>query len=105
MLPEDAIGLIKKLRGIAVLAHPKYGGPSEGELRGLVEQGLKGIEVYHTKHSPEETQRYQELAEKYRLLVTGGSDSHGAEDPIGGVRLPYEHLQRLKDERWRALLR
>jgi len=99
MIPEEAVRLIKKLRGISVLAHPKFSNLTEEEIEQLIKAGLKGIEAYHARHTPEETQEYLELAKKFDLLVTGGSDSHGDEDPIGCVKIPYEHVQRLKEER------
>jgi hypothetical protein len=44
------------------------------------------------------SERYLEIAEKYHLLVTGGSDCHGfskKQPLIGTVRLPYEHVEEL----------
>ena len=44
------------------------------------------------------SERYLEIAEKYDLLVTGGSDCHGFSKKaplIGTVKLPYEHVERL----------
>jgi hypothetical protein len=72
---------------------------SEAELQGLIRAGLRGMEVYHARHAEEENKRFLELAKKYDLMVTGGSDSHGDEDPIGCVRLPYELVERLKEGR------
>ena len=60
--------------------------------------GLDGIECFHTKHSTVMAERYLEIAEKYGLLVTGGSDCHGfskKQPLIGTVRLPYEHVEKL----------
>ena len=39
--------------------------------------GLKGIEVFHPSHSSIEINDYYNLAKKYSILVTGGSDCHG----------------------------
>lgn len=99
MHPEHAITQIKKLRGIPVLAHMKYSEMSEEDFRKLVKAGLKGLEVYHSQHSPEESKKFLEIAEKHNLLITGGSDSHGPDDEIGSVRVPYEYVERIKDER------
>jgi hypothetical protein len=44
------------------------------------------------------SERYLEIAEKYHLLVTGGSDCHGFSKKaplIGTVKLPYEHVEKL----------
>jgi hypothetical protein len=43
-------------------------------------------------------ERYLEFAEKYHLLVTGGSDCHGfskIKPLIGTIKLPYAYVQRL----------
>ena len=45
------------------------------------------------------SERYLMIAEKYNLLVTGGSDCHGYSKKaplIGTVRLPYEHVEQMK---------
>jgi predicted metal-dependent phosphoesterase TrpH len=65
----------------------------------LVDAGLDGIECFHTKHSTVMAERYMEMADKFHLLITGGSDCHGFSKNrplIGTVRLPYEHVERLK---------
>ena len=73
--------LINNSGGIAVLAHPKSLELSEKEflivLKDLISHGLKGIEVYHPTHSKEEMEYYKMIAEKYNLLISGGSDYHG----------------------------
>ena len=48
------------------------------ELKGY---GLAGIEAYYTTHSPADTRQVVEWAKKYDLLVSGGSDFHGAAKP------------------------
>ena len=67
--------------GIPVLAHPKTLELSKEEVIELIEQmvkcGLKGIEIYHSSHTKEEMQMYLEIANKFNLLVSGGSDFHG----------------------------
>jgi predicted metal-dependent phosphoesterase TrpH len=84
--PVDAVALIREAGGVAVLAHPKYVALHEGEtlediLRTLVDAGLEGIECYYTDHTPEETAAYLELARRYNLVATGGSDFHGSVKP------------------------
>lgn len=74
--PEEAVELIHKAGGIAVLAHP-----SELPEKELAEKIIKcapfdGIEVYHPSNSPEDQEEWLKLAEKYHLLVSGGSDYH-----------------------------
>ena len=100
--PEEVIGRIHDAGGLASLAHP-------GLLRRdawiprFVNAGLDALEAYHTEHDAAATARYTDLANRYGVLVSGGSDfhadpSHGAGGP-GGVSLPrdaYERLVRLK---------
>jgi predicted metal-dependent phosphoesterase TrpH len=65
----------------------------------MVEAGLDGIECFHTKHSTTTSEHYLELAERFHLLVTGGSDCHGlskGKPLIGTVKLPYSHVEKLK---------
>jgi hypothetical protein len=48
------------------------------------------------------SERYLEIADKFHLLVTGGSDCHGfskGKPLIGTVKLPYEHVEKLKARR------
>jgi hypothetical protein len=93
----EAVELIHQAGGLAVMAHPGLNRTDE-IIPGLVAAGLDGIECFHTKHSTTMAERYLEFAEKYALLVTGGSDCHGfskIKPLIGTVKLPYEHVQRL----------
>ena len=78
---QECLELITKSGGIPILAHPKTLELSEKELlillKEMISYGLKGIEVYHSSHSQEEMSYYLEIANKYDLLISGGSDLHG----------------------------
>ena len=78
---EECLELIIKSGGIPVLAHPKSLELREKEflvlLKDMISCGLKGIEVYHSSHTKEEMEYYLEIANKYNLLISGGSDFHG----------------------------
>ena len=78
---QECLELIKNSDGIPVLAHPKSLELSEKEflilLKDMISCGLKGIEVYHSSHSKEEMDYYLEIANRYDLLISGGSDFHG----------------------------
>lgn len=76
---HDAIAVIRRAGGIASLAHPGLHNRDEA-LADLVAAGLTGIEVYHPKHAFGRVRQYNRLARRYGLLVTGGSDFHGAND-------------------------
>lgn len=78
---QECLELITNSGGIPVLAHPKSLELSEKEflilLKEMISCGLKGIEVYHSSHSKEEMDYYLMIANKYDLLISGGSDFHG----------------------------
>ncbi len=83
--PEDAIRSILKAKGVPVFAHPilcRFGDDRLDDFVGRLKgAGLVGIEaVYSTYERRDETQ-IKELAKKYDLLVSGGSDFHGANKP------------------------
>jgi predicted metal-dependent phosphoesterase TrpH len=98
MSAAAAIDLIHHAGGLAVLAHPGLN-RSDQVIPGMVESGLDGIECFHTKHSTSTAEHYLELADRFHLLVTGGSDCHGlskGKPLIGTVKLPYQHVEHLK---------
>ena len=94
----EAIELIHQAGGLAVMAHPGLN-RTDDVIPVLVEAGLDGIECFHTKHSTATSERYLEMADKFHLLITGGSDCHGfskGKPLIGNVKLPYAHVEKLK---------
>ncbi|HXB58963.1 MAG TPA: PHP domain-containing protein [Candidatus Acidoferrales bacterium] len=95
----EAIELVHQAGGLAVMAHPGLN-RTDNIIPALVAAGMDGIECFHTKHSTAMSERYLEIADKHHLLVTGGSDCHGfskGKPLIGTVRLPYEHVERMKE--------
>ncbi len=105
----DAIQRIHAAGGIAVLAHPvviqsQLENPMETLLSVLKEMGLRGIEAYYPGQTDEQTREFIRLADQFDLLVTGGSDFHGAINPEirmgsgrGDLHVPYSVFTRLKD--------
>jgi predicted metal-dependent phosphoesterase TrpH len=94
----EAVELIHNSGGLAVMAHPGLN-RTDDIIPDLVDAGLDGIECFHTKHSTVMSERYLMMAEKYNLLVTGGSDCHGYSKNkplIGTVKLPYDCVEKLK---------
>jgi predicted metal-dependent phosphoesterase TrpH len=86
----ESVEWIRGAGGIASLAHPaRVRGDVPSLLPGLCNAGLNAIEAYHSDHTPAETELYLELAGKYGLMVTGGSDFHGEVKPE--VRLGTGH--------------
>jgi predicted metal-dependent phosphoesterase TrpH len=99
-----AIAIIHSAGGLAVLAHPGGAGTRE-RLTALMALGLDGVEVKHPGHSPSDTARLNTLASQLGLVVSGGSDWHGAPDgprTIGMMQVPEEWLA-LQDARLAAL--
>ena len=82
--PEEIISLIKEAGGTPVLAHPKLVG-DDALVEELLQKGIEGLEVFYPRHDAADTARYMAMAEKYQLLVSGGSDFHGM-----SVRYPPE---------------
>ncbi len=95
----DAIALVHEAGGLAVMAHPGLNHCDE-LIPVLVEARLDGLECFHSKHSTVATQRYLEIADRHRLLVTGGSDCHGmskGKPLIGSIKVPYECVERMRN--------
>jgi 3',5'-nucleoside bisphosphate phosphatase len=92
----DAIGLIHRAGGLAILAHPAQGATRE-RVAMFAQHGIDGIEVRHPSHSSEDIARIMALVEHYSLVPSGGSDWHGATDgprTLGTMRVPAEWLSR-----------
>ncbi|MEJ6951421.1 PHP domain-containing protein [Natronospora cellulosivora (SeqCode)] len=102
--PENAIELIHKAGGVAVLAHPYLVNKGDSFDREGIEKlrdiGLDGVEVYHSKHDQETSKYYKKIAEDLDLLITGGSDFHGETSPdveLGDIRINEESLRKVKE--------
>ena len=85
----DGVRLIRDCGGVAVLAHPLQYGFDRAKLEGLVKDavtaGATGMEIYYTGYTQADMNKLFDLAEKYTLLPTGGSDFHGENKP--GVQI------------------
>jgi len=100
MSAADAIELIHQAGGLAVMAHPGLN-RSDQVIPPMVKAGMDGIECFHSKHSASTAEHYIALAQRHRLLITGGSDCHGlnkGKPLIGNVKLPWEYVERLKEK-------
>jgi predicted metal-dependent phosphoesterase TrpH len=83
---EAAIKMIRGAGGVAALAHPGLLNIADERqmevlIQNLIDIGLDAIEVYYPQHSTEQTERYERLAKRYDLLITGGTDFHGSITP------------------------
>ena len=106
LTPEEAIKIIHKSCGKAFLAHLNQTGKTDEELytllKHLKECGLDGIEGYYTEYTDDMNTKYRKMAENLGLLLSGGSDFHGANKDgyeigkgKGNLRIPYELLQNI----------
>ena len=63
----------------------------EQVVRSLIHDGLDGLECYHSDHTPIQTRICLDLARRFDMLITGGSDFHGPAKPrasLGHPRVP-----------------
>jgi len=99
---KEVLKSINDAGGIAVLAHPGQiykGLVVENLIKELKYFGLKGIEVYHPSHSREEINKFHNLAKKYKMIITGGSDYHGKgcynENYIGSYGIKEDYFNKI----------
>ncbi len=104
---EEAATTIIDAGGIPVLAHPgliKF--KSDETLEDLIvilkKMGLKGIEAYYPEHSSEYASMCKNFANRFDLLVTGGTDFHGSIKPdiqmgsgSGDFSVPFELYEKI----------
>lgn len=105
----EGVRRICRSKGLASLAHPVRLPHHDREtltqlLEALVDNGLQGLEVYHSEHSLENMALYAELAANFNLAMTGGSDYHGQNKPeihLGSgkghnVKIEYALLENMR---------
>ncbi len=108
---KKAISTIHCAGGVSVLAHPGLLKITDQTLfekliQHLKDMGLMGIEAYYSEHNKQQTAYYIGVAERYNLIITGGSDFHGSLKPDikmgtgrGDLSIPYsvyEHIIKKK---------
>lgn len=107
--PEQAVQLILTAEGFPILAHPTLYHMSRTRLETLTaslkEAGLMGIEGIYSTYTAGETREMHALAAKYGLLISGGSDFHGAAKPkldlatgYGSLSVPLSLLTRIQEK-------
>ena len=107
---KEAVGLLKRAGGVSVLAHPiTLGFHNPLELEAFVADlvdgaGLQGIEVLNPDHDMESISHFRYLADKYKLVKTGGTDYHGyvrhektRDLGSGDLRVPFAWAEELKE--------
>lgn len=103
--PYRAVEILAENGAFVSLAHPNVYSKNINEVEKLIvelkEKGLKGIEVQYPSYTKEERNQYLELAKKYDLVITGGSDFHGknrANIEIGQEGISYSQMLYLKEK-------
>lgn len=109
---NEAIARVKAAGGITSLAHPIRVAKNDWDTLAewtekMASAGMGAIEVFHSDHTIENVGFYGRLAERFGLLVTGGSDFHGANKPNislgtghrGNLAVPYSLLENLRNAR------
>lgn len=111
--PAQAVSLILEAGGVPILAHPPLYHMGQTRLDKLVgalkDAGLMGIEAVYCSYTNQDERDMRRLAQKYGLLLSGGSDFHGANKPgldlgtgYGKLFVPEEYLDRIKEAVRRA---
>ena len=106
--PAQAVALILEAGGVPILAHPPLYHMGQDKLDGLVsslkDAGLMGIEAVYCSYTNQDERDMRRLADKYDLLLSGGSDFHGVNKPgmdlgtgYGRLFVPEEFLDKIKD--------
>lgn len=104
--PFEAVKMIHQGKGKAVLAHPLLYHLTEEQLeelvQSLVQSGLDGIEAIYSTNTGLDEVRMRQLAKKYGIFITGGSDFHGSNKPSidlgkgrGNLKIPAYLLDNL----------
>lgn len=93
------LDMIHSAKGVAIVAHPRVYQSFE-LIDELAENGkIDGVEVWHQSAKEGDEKHLLELAEKFNLITTGGSDFHGFYNhyaiQIGGNLTPAESLERI----------
>lgn len=108
--PAQAVKLILQAGGVPILAHPTLYHMGKDALDTLVstlkDAGLVGLEAIYSTYTPSETRAMKALAQKYDLLISGGSDFHGKNKPklelatgYGRLFIPYDILTGLRTKK------
>ncbi len=100
LTPAEAVGMIRRAGGVAVLAHPAYMNDMEAGIANLAGIGLAGMEVHYAKYHDDTIRQLARLAREYDLIPCGGSDYHGlgnADECLPGENgPPLESVDRLE---------
>ena len=110
LTPKRGIELIHEAGGLAILAHPLLYKFSLNEIEELVaylcEFNLDGIEAIYSLNTAFDEGHIRRIANKYNLVISGGSDFHGANKPdiklgkgFGNLKIPFSILEQLEERK------
>lgn len=95
----QAVELIRAAGGAAVLAHPGLIRNRDVVLD-VIGIGIDGLEVIHSNHNSDQVREFSQIAERFNLLSTGGSDCHGPKGKdevlIGRCLIPDQWVESLR---------
>lgn len=111
LTPEEGIGLALESGAVPILAHPHTLGVNRAaEMADLLDEltghGLVGLEAHYSAYHQHERDGYADLARRFGLIPSGGSDYHGTYKEglelgsgYGDLRVPEEILETLRERR------
>lgn len=79
---QEAIDLIHRCGGMAVLAHPTL--ILKSEIEEFINMGIDGIEAIYPLNKDGEEETYKKIAKENNLFITAGNDFHSFNDPSHG---------------------
>lgn len=96
---QTLLETIREARGVAVFAHPSVYKSVECVARFARQGLLDGVEIWHPKNTESDKKELREIARRYGLIETGGSDYHGGNNSrsvlVGDYCTQPEQLERL----------
>ena len=99
MTPPEVIALIRQSGGCSALCHPGLTAGMEDYVEELVAAGLDALEVHYPMHTAEDERKFLDIARRFGLVPTGGSDFHGAAKPnihVGQEAVSYVEVEQLR---------
>ncbi len=101
---SEAIALIHRAGGCAVLAHPLILEPDLAELESLLaalkDDGLDGIEAIYESFTNDQRKHLCAMAKRLDLIVSGGTDVHDRkpqDSSEAGIQMPTELWKEFRD--------
>lgn len=95
----EILNLIKEVGGVAVMAHPGQFDSIELLEELAMKKLIQGVEYNHPRNSEEVRMKIKEIAKKYNLIMTGGTDFHSyyssKPNPLGSFTCPKGEIEKL----------